>query len=168
MSTARVTQLRPLVIGNYLIVLSQSGLLVAHGQSHVSFVLGCFINVPSVVAMYSKGGGKHGKHGSVTQADNICALSYLGVQVFQHSPGNIFRAVTDSTVLLRTSQFLHITANEVLTVLTGQPVRQANGNLELAEGDIQVYKRLNAERAKLLLALKEFGKRRKDNDDEEE
>ena len=37
-----------------------------------------------VDATYSKTGSKSGKHGDVTDSSNIMAVSYLGVQVFEH------------------------------------------------------------------------------------
>ena len=39
-----------------------------------------------VIAIYSKTGGKNGKHAAVTEASNISATSYLVVQVFEHMP----------------------------------------------------------------------------------
>jgi hypothetical protein len=43
-----------------------------------------------VIVIYSKTGGKNGKHAAITDASNISAVSYLAVQVFEHMHGCLF------------------------------------------------------------------------------
>ncbi|KAF9061583.1 hypothetical protein BDP27DRAFT_1182335, partial [Rhodocollybia butyracea] len=50
-----------------------------------------------VETMYSKGGGKNGKHAAVSKAENIAALSNIGLQLFEHEHGSNFRAITSQT-----------------------------------------------------------------------
>ncbi|THU78024.1 hypothetical protein K435DRAFT_590950, partial [Dendrothele bispora CBS 962.96] len=50
-----------------------------------------------VITMYTKGGGKNGKHAAVTSADNISALSYLAVQLFQHAHHGRFKSIPSIT-----------------------------------------------------------------------
>ncbi|KAF6741614.1 hypothetical protein DFP72DRAFT_789312, partial [Ephemerocybe angulata] len=42
-----------------------------------------------VVVMYSKGGGKNGKHGAITDSSVITAVSYVGIEVYE------YRALTE-------------------------------------------------------------------------
>ncbi|KAF8225197.1 hypothetical protein L208DRAFT_1075454, partial [Tricholoma matsutake] len=50
-----------------------------------------------VIAIYSKTGGKNGKHAAITDTSNISAISYLGVQVFKHMHGCLFQDHPDAT-----------------------------------------------------------------------
>ncbi|KIJ16759.1 hypothetical protein PAXINDRAFT_46775, partial [Paxillus involutus ATCC 200175] len=50
-----------------------------------------------VITVYSKGGGKNGKHGAVNSVDHVAAISYVEVQIYQQSFLHQFRAVTDAT-----------------------------------------------------------------------
>jgi len=40
--------------------------------------------IRAVLALYSKTGGKNGKHSSVSESSNVAAISYMAVQVFEH------------------------------------------------------------------------------------
>ncbi|KIL57165.1 hypothetical protein M378DRAFT_45255, partial [Amanita muscaria Koide BX008] len=43
-----------------------------------------------VNALYSRSGGKNGKHGSITESSNISAVSYCVVQLFEYTHGRHF------------------------------------------------------------------------------
>lgn len=118
--------------------------------------------------MYSKGGGKFGKHGAVIQADNISALSFAGVQVFQsvQASTRTFGAVTDATALLRTFQFAHISAIEIMSVLFQTTLR--GDTVEISQEDTTLLKKLQTERSKLMLAVQDFRKRRREAGDDED
>ena len=59
----------------------------------------------AVVCLYSKSGGKSGKHNAVTDSSDITALSYIGVQVFEHSHSKWFTHIPSKTAQLQTRQF---------------------------------------------------------------
>ncbi|KAF8809095.1 hypothetical protein BYT27DRAFT_7188181 [Phlegmacium glaucopus] len=65
---ALVSPFSPLKLGVYGFVFTDHGLRIGR-----------------VIAIYSKTGGKNGKHAAVTDASNISAVSYLAVQVFTHA-----------------------------------------------------------------------------------
>jgi predicted membrane protein len=48
-----------------------------------------------VIALYSKGTSKNGKHAAVLAILNIAAISYVGFQVFQQMHQHIFCPVTN-------------------------------------------------------------------------
>ncbi|KAG0693000.1 hypothetical protein DFH29DRAFT_755564, partial [Suillus ampliporus] len=50
-----------------------------------------------VVALYSKGGRKNGKHGVVESVDVIAAVSYFGVQLYQQHFCQHFHSLPDAT-----------------------------------------------------------------------
>ncbi|KAJ7175483.1 hypothetical protein C8R46DRAFT_1174476 [Mycena filopes] len=85
---AAVTHFKPLTIGDYGIVWTEAGLRVG-----------------LVDALYSKGGGKAGKHGDVAQHHNISAFSFINVKVFELSHARNFRAYPTATSYLDTYQF---------------------------------------------------------------
>ncbi|KAF8232513.1 hypothetical protein L208DRAFT_1064247, partial [Tricholoma matsutake] len=53
-----------------------------------------------VIAIYSKSGGKHGKHEAVSDSSNISAVSHVCVQVFEHMFGRQFRGIPAATAIL--------------------------------------------------------------------
>ncbi|EEB89046.1 hypothetical protein MPER_12908, partial [Moniliophthora perniciosa FA553] len=78
---ADVSAFRPLKLGDY-------GFVWMEKQ-------GIFLG--KVITMYSKGGGKHGKHSAVTTSSNVSALSYVAVQLFEHTYGGRFKAIPSFT-----------------------------------------------------------------------
>ncbi|KAJ8089783.1 hypothetical protein PM082_018359 [Marasmius tenuissimus] len=70
---ARVSAVRPLKVGDFGLVYTV----------HEIFM-------DRVTTMYSKGGGKHGKHCAVQSTANISALSYIAVQLVEHIHGGVF------------------------------------------------------------------------------
>ncbi|KAK0196364.1 hypothetical protein F5146DRAFT_906622, partial [Armillaria mellea] len=70
-----------------------------------------------VIAMYSKSGSKGVNHASVTNSSNICVLSYLVLQVYEHHTGNQFTSITGSTLLLQTKWFVLIPFIQIMLVL---------------------------------------------------
>jgi hypothetical protein len=52
--------------------------------------------------MYSKTGGKNGKHAAITQSSNISAVSYIGLQLFENVINRQFRAIPEATALFQT------------------------------------------------------------------
>lgn len=65
--------------------------------------------------MYSKGGGKGGRHDWVPDVTNIGRISYVAVRVYQHSGGRSFRRIHRDAAFLGISTFAHLTSGAVLT-----------------------------------------------------
>ena len=91
-----------------------------------------------VIAIYSKTGGKNGKHAGVTDASNISAVSYLAVQVFEHMHGRIFRDHPDATATFQTKQFALLSSNAFLCLLSSMPKTIPMG-LELDQKDAEQF-----------------------------
>jgi hypothetical protein len=59
----------------------------------------------AVHAMYSKGGGRHGRYNSIEDQRNLSGISNLETQVYEHFQNRQFRAFTEATASLQTNQF---------------------------------------------------------------
>ena len=120
---ARVTALRPLQVGDYGIIVIPNGVMVVRGEFQplsdcfTSIHLDSDLIIPTVIALYSKTGGKNGKHSSVSESSNISALSYLAVQAFEHMYAQQFRSIPAATAIFQTRQFIQISAINFLTLL---------------------------------------------------
>ncbi|KAF8237893.1 hypothetical protein L208DRAFT_1245065 [Tricholoma matsutake] len=57
----------------------------------------------AVIALYSKTGGKNGKHSSVSESLKISAISYMGVQVFEYMYARQFHCASRHCNLSNTS-----------------------------------------------------------------
>ncbi|KAJ7798296.1 hypothetical protein B0H14DRAFT_2246369, partial [Mycena olivaceomarginata] len=53
-----------------------------------------------IQAMYSKGGGKYGKHNNIDDHANLSGISNLGVQVYEPFQGGQFRTIMEATASL--------------------------------------------------------------------
>ena len=111
-----------------------------------------------VIAIYSKTGGKNGKHAAVTDASNISATSYLGVQVFEHMHGRLFRDHPDATVTFQTKQFALLTSNAFLSLLSSTPKAIPTG-LELSQKDAEQFMEMLSRENKYMDAMRSFRKR---------
>ncbi|KAJ7242483.1 hypothetical protein C8J57DRAFT_1084298 [Mycena rebaudengoi] len=140
---ARVTILRPIRIGDYGIVLTAHGLMIGH-----------------VFAIYSKGGGKGGKHESVTDSSNISALSKISVQLFEKIHGTKFRSIPTATGVLQTKQFAHIPPVNFLCLLSAVPKLVPSG-LALGADDSDRFKKFSPGLDKFNEAMVLFRKRGK-------
>jgi hypothetical protein len=72
--------------------------------------------------MYSKSGGIAGAHSEVPTCDSIGSLSYLVVQVYQHSFRRQFRLIHRGHETLGTFHFAHLPSNFILAVI---PIKDA-------------------------------------------
>ncbi|KAJ6618077.1 hypothetical protein B0H10DRAFT_2379381 [Mycena sp. CBHHK59/15] len=125
-TNAGLTHFTQLAVGDFGIVWTELGLRVG-----------------KVETLYTKGGGKNGKHGAVTQHHNISAFSYIGVQVFELAHARQFRAIPQATSFLYTHQFRQLPPFTFLCRLTGKPDVNAVG-LELSPDDANLFKDLNS------------------------
>ncbi|GLB37771.1 hypothetical protein LshimejAT787_0408220 [Lyophyllum shimeji] len=141
---ARVTTFRPLQVHDYGIIYTDNGLRV--GQ---------------VIVVYSKTGGKNGKHASVTDSSMISAVSYVGLQVFEFAYAREFRAIPEMTASLQTKQFVLLPSICFLYLL-GSKISLTAMGLELDADDMARFRELEKGAEKLKEAMKLFKKRSKE------
>jgi hypothetical protein len=118
-----------------------------------------------VIAFYSKGGGKHGKHGSITESTCISAVSYIALQLFEFMHGRQFRHIPEVTSRLQTKQFAILPSMPFLCLLSVSPkVHSISGTLELTQEDIDRFNTLDKGSVKFKAAMKLSRKRGKGAD----
>ncbi|KII84575.1 hypothetical protein PLICRDRAFT_167537 [Plicaturopsis crispa FD-325 SS-3] len=139
----RVTTLRPVQIDDFAIILTKDGLMIGR-----------------VIALYSKTGGKNGKHAAVTDSSNICAISYLGFQVYEQVFNRQFRSITQATARLQTKQFALLPSIAFLCVISSKPTTSAT-SLELPIADYELFKKLRDGESSLKHATTLYNKRAK-------
>ncbi|KAJ7245055.1 hypothetical protein C8J57DRAFT_1009919, partial [Mycena rebaudengoi] len=107
-----------------------------------------------------KGGGKGGKHESVTDSSNISALSKISVQLFEKIHGTQFRSIPTATGVLQTKQFAHIPPVNFLCLLSAVPKLVPSG-LALGADDSDRLKKFSPGLDKFNEAMVLFRKRGK-------
>lgn len=116
-----------------------------------------------VEAMYSKGGGKNGKHAAVTKADNVAALSYIGLQLFEHAHGIIFQAITSQTRPFQTLTYAFIPSIRFIAMTNTLPqsmVEVSGQTVHLrSSADIKMHQTLVQNLQKLTDFIRNHGKR---------
>ena len=76
------------------------------------------------ISSYSKSAGKGSKHAWVESADNIGKVSYLGLQVFQHSRRRLFNIIdTSRGVSLNLPRYAHLPPHCFLTKIPSDSVK---------------------------------------------
>lgn len=121
----------------------------------------------TVEAMYSKGGGKHGKHNNIDEHNNLSGISYIGAQVYDPYLGSQFRAHTAATARLYTKQFRLLPPFTFLCRLSGKP-RKTGIGLELSPADMTLFRDLNKDIKSFDKAVKSSRSRKKVVDEEGE
>ncbi|KAJ7712478.1 hypothetical protein B0H14DRAFT_3018370 [Mycena olivaceomarginata] len=149
-STGGVTHLKKLQIGDFGIVWTETGLRIAR-----------------IEVMYSKGGGKNGKHNNIDEHVNISGISYLGTQVYEHFNGCQFRAITEVTASLQTKQFRFLPPFTFLCRLSATPKLTITG-LELVPADLALFQELSKNIGAFDKAVKKSTARKKKGAAEEE
>jgi hypothetical protein len=126
---------------------------------------GCKINILFLVhALYSKSGGKNGKHNAVSEKSNIVAVSYMVVQLYEpvlhtvQSGKMVFRDRPDRLSLLQVKEYALMTSPQFLTVLLQKPTLNPTG-LDISEMDSTSFSSLNRLSPLLKKAVDEFKKR---------
>ncbi|KAJ7206825.1 hypothetical protein GGX14DRAFT_567902 [Mycena pura] len=94
---ADITHLTPLEAGNFAFVIEKTEILLA-----------------KVLSIYSKGGGKAGRHDWVPQVPGIGKISYILAQTFEHSGGRSFRRIHRASSMLGVSRFAHLPSGSIL------------------------------------------------------
>ena len=107
-----------------------------------------------MIALYSKGAGKNGKHAAVPAVSDIAAISYASLQIFQ------FRPVTSATVRFGTNHFQLLPSTSLLCRLSASP-QVKNNNVEIQTDDLRTFDALERDVKKLEAAMKLFSKRGK-------
>ena len=110
----------------------------------------------SVICLYSKSGGQHGKHGAVVNSPSITALSYIGVQVFGHSHSRWFTYIPQKTSQLQTKQFALLPPKRLLLCL-GSPANVNETQVtEVSQDDHLEFKSLLGAVALIKKALDKY------------
>ena len=113
-----------------------------------------------MIALYSKGAGKNGKHAAVPAVSDIAAISYAGLHIFQRMHWHIFRPVTSATVRFGTNHFQLLPSTSLLCRLSASP-QVKNNNVEIQTDDLRTFDALERDVKKLEAAMKLFLKRGK-------
>ncbi|KAJ7441192.1 hypothetical protein B0H11DRAFT_2292476 [Mycena galericulata] len=145
-----ISAFKKLAIGDFGIVRTETGLMIAQVQ-----------------VMYSKGGGKNGKHNNIDDHTNLSGISHLGTQVYEPFNGRHFRAVTEATASLQTKQFRILAPLTFLCRLSAPPITTATG-LELAPADLDLFRDLSKNTALSDKAMKQSKSRKKTGEAAEE
>ncbi|KAF9008484.1 hypothetical protein BDZ89DRAFT_1025168 [Hymenopellis radicata] len=106
------------------------------------------ILVAKVITLYSKGGGKGGKHSWVPQVNNIGAISYMLTQTFEHSIGRTFQRVHQKYACMGMSRFAHLPPGSVLCQINDN-VKTTSDGVELTVKAHKVFKELGTEKTAL-------------------
>ena len=91
--------------------------------------------------IYTKGGGKHGKHGLLASASIITSVSNIVVQVFEYYFGRKFVEKCPSHTLSQLKSFDFITSTSVLCLLTSKLVNE-DGGLRIFAEDFSIFQKL--------------------------
>ncbi|KAJ7222308.1 hypothetical protein GGX14DRAFT_388124 [Mycena pura] len=100
-----------------------------------------------VVTMYSKGGGKSGKHSWIPAATDIGKISYVVVQTYEHSAGRSFRRIHAASAPIGVSRFAHLSPGSVLVRIADTVnINNANGIAEISSRTAVLLKDLQKEK----------------------
>ena len=119
-----------------------------------------------MIALYSKGGGKNGKHAAVPDVANVASVSYAGFQVFQRMYRQLFQPITSATITFSTNQYCLLPSTSILCRLSATP-QARNNNIELHSDDLRIYNTLEESLGTLEAAMKLFAKRGKGKEAQE-
>jgi hypothetical protein len=100
------------------------------------------ILILTVLSIYSKSGGKNGKHGWVPSVTSIAAASNVGVQLFQQVYRNQFRIFHESSGSPRIKKYALLEGSYFLCTLSNLPKLAPGGALQLSDPDFFFFGRL--------------------------
>lgn len=107
--------------------------------------------------MYSKNGGKAGAHSWVSTCDTIGSLSYLLVQLYQHSYRRQFKFSNCNYAALGTLRFAHLPSNSFLFLLPqdqdADSVNNFRDHVEIGQRAQRIFEELIAEKEMLAKAV---------------
>lgn len=113
-----------------------------------------------MLTIYSKTGGKNGKHAHVVDIPNIVMASYIAAQTFEHLAGSQFRRVPQALMSLQAQKFAQIPSACFLCVLENTP-RSYPQALVLSSADHITYTALIKSKASILAVVKQLSARKK-------
>ncbi|TCD62510.1 hypothetical protein EIP91_006784 [Steccherinum ochraceum] len=167
-STASVTELRPLRRGDFGFVWTPHGIMLAQ-----------------VTRLCSKGGGAGGKHSCVDASTIITGLSNIAVQLFEYGRNRkLFTSIPEATSALWIKQYDLMKPSMFLTLLESKPIAGSDASganprkralaesvtgmltYSLGVADTKLYEDLTANLAAFDRAKKLFAKRAKKEDDD--
>lgn len=111
-----------------------------------------------VLAIYSKSGGKNGKHSSIMKSSNISAVSYFVLQVFEQMVSQQFRSIPEKLQSLQSNKFTLLPSSAFLCILDTAPRSAIETGLRIGIPD---HIRFNVLTKKILIVMKALKSRRK-------
>jgi len=100
---------------------------------------------------------------AITDSSNVSAVSYIGVQVFEHMYSGLFRVIPEATALFFTKRFALLQPISFLCLLSSSPDTATSSNhLELARADLVLFQTLQAHRTRFESAMTLSRKRKVD------
>ena len=106
--------------------------------------------------MYSKTGGKNGKHSAITESSSIAAVSYLSVQLFRYHIALQFHSVSDVTAIFQTKRFVLLSSVQFLCLIDTKitDAQLAVCFIELTPEDTDRYRALQNGQKELTAVIK--------------
>lgn len=143
------------------VVFIDNMLLVCRGAclriGDTRFTQTIFLTVQSI---YSKSGGKNGKHGWVPDASNIGQISNLSLQTYEHAGHRIFREVVSTRAHLHVRSFAHVPPHQFLFAFWDAPlILTKQHSIKLTEESFRLWKEIQPYANILPLVMKDFRKR---------
>ncbi|KAF8900114.1 hypothetical protein CPB84DRAFT_1779328 [Gymnopilus junonius] len=129
--------------------------------------------IAKVLTMYERGGGKTAKHGWVSEAGSIGAVSYLPAQVWcQHRQRN-FKALWGAMARLQLPRFAHLPTGAFLYFVPGNCINLVSNGmyLELSLAFYnEVFTKLVQQKVSIVAAVKSLTstRQKKKGEDEDE
>ncbi|KAL0572455.1 Methionine--tRNA ligase, mitochondrial [Marasmius crinis-equi] len=113
-----------------------------------------------VLAVNSKSGGKHGRHGYIEKASNLAAVSYMSLQVYDHFYASQFRERPEGQ-MMHMKRYAHITPSLFLCTLLEAPSLGNNTGPQLSSRDYAVFTDLRRDEKAIVGAMKTLDSRKK-------
>ncbi|KAJ7867756.1 hypothetical protein B0H14DRAFT_3588043 [Mycena olivaceomarginata] len=132
---AGIAPLTPLKANDHIFVIEKDDILLAR-----------------VITIYSKGGGKGGKHEYVPSVDSVGHVSYVFVQTFAYSGGRIFQRLHSASATLGISRYAHLPNGSILFRIPDKVTSKRNV-AEVSSAMALKYKELQKEKKGLVLAV---------------
>lgn len=154
---ARVTDLAPVCVADS----DDSDGASNTGSSYGFIVLDGRIMLGKVLAIYSKSGGKNGKHSSIMKSSNISAVSYFVLQVFEQMVSQQFRSIPEKLQSLQSNKFTLLPSSAFLCILDTAPRSAIETGLRIGIPDHIRFNVLTKKNSKILIVMKALKSRRK-------
>jgi hypothetical protein len=144
--------------------------MIAQGSYFTTNYYSIVDHITPVLSVFSKSGGKNGKHGWVPQVTTITSASNIAIQVFQSLGHRRFR-VSHSTMAsnLCIKRFRLLASAYFLCALTNVPkFYNSDTFLEISEDDARTFSDLLIHQQHVISAVKASIGRKKEAEDNEE